>query len=167
MHNVGTKFKVTSFSYQFLAVRDIKAGEELFCSYCGLDQTKAERQTELAPYGFSCCCPACINATPTTDNLRKTFKARIARLRARVADPNEDWGDDILPSALLLEKEMVAEGLESELVFFGLLNVIFVSVMRLGRRAEEAKYEKRLEELYQLQCNDKPFQTWLNDGIVD
>jgi len=62
---------------------------------------------------------------------------------------------------------MVAEGLESELVFFGLLNVIFVSVMRLGRRAEEAKYEKRLEELYQLQCNDKPFQTWLNDGIVD
>ena len=125
-----------------------------FCAYCGLDKTKAERQTGLAPYGFSCRCPACINdATPAANNLSSGW---IACLRARVANPNEEWADDILPSVLPLEKEMVTDGLESELVFFGLLNVIPVSVLRLGRRAEEAQYEKCLEELYQLKGNVRP-----------
>ena len=167
MPNVNVKFKATSFSFQFSAVRNIKAGEQLFCSYCGLDRTKAERQTDLAPYGFSCSCPACINATPGTDNLRKIFTEQVTRLRAWTSVMNKEWGDDILPSALLLESEMVAEGLESEVSFFNLLFVIFVSVKRLGRRAEEARYKKRLEEHYYLLYNDKPFQTWLSDGAVD
>jgi len=125
-----------------------------FCAYCRLYKTKAERQTSLAPYRFSCRCPACINdATPATDNLSSGW---IACLHARVVNPNEEWADKILPSVLLLEKEMVAEGLESELVFFFLLNVIPVSVLRLGRTAEEAQYENRLEEVYQLKGNVRP-----------
>src|SRR6266540_4973142 len=101
MPNVDYKFKVASFSFQTIAMRDIKAGEQLFYAYCGLERTKAERQTELAPYGFSCNCPACVNATPATDKLRKTFIDQISRHDAWIKQP--EWTNDALSSALLLE----------------------------------------------------------------
>ena len=155
MPNVEYKFEVSSFSFQSIATHDIKAGEQLFTSYCPLHRTKAERQTDLAPYGFSCSCPACVNATPATDKLRKTFRDQIYRHNAWIKQP--EWTDDILPSALLLEADIVAEGLDSEIEFFTLLTTIYVSFARLERRAEVAKYKKRVMEYYKIHVNDKPF----------
>ena len=68
------EFATPSFSFQCSAVVDIKAGEQLFYSYCGVDQPVAERQAELAPYGIVCSCPACTHATPETDKLRTEYR---------------------------------------------------------------------------------------------
>src|SRR5258705_484014 len=97
-------FNISSFSVQFTALRDIKAGEQLYHSYCSEARTKAERQTDLAPYGFSCNCLACVNATPASDNLRKTFRERVSPLDGRKdgAELLADW-----VSAKQLESEMI------------------------------------------------------------
>jgi len=150
--NVYYKFEVSSFSFQSVAIRDIEAGKQLFLPYCQIRRTKAERQTNLAPYGFSCNCPACVNATPFTDKLRKAFSDLISRHNAWMDQP--EWTDNILPSALLLEEAMIAEGLDCEVEFFTLLNVICVSFSRLGKRAEMAKYKKRVTEYYKIHVDD-------------
>lgn len=46
-------------SYELRALRDIKAGEQLFYDYCVLSGTSTERAKLLAPYGIKCQCPAC------------------------------------------------------------------------------------------------------------
>jgi len=145
MPNVDYKFKVPSFSHQAIATRDIKPGEQLFGAYCGLNRTKTERQTDLVRYGFSCNCPACANATPATDKLRKTFNDQISRYHALVKQPGGGT-TDVLSSVLLLETEMVAEGLDCTVEFCTLLTVIHMSFSKLGRRAEMAMYEKRLRD---------------------
>jgi hypothetical protein len=74
MPSVNMIFSIPSFSFQCSAIIDIKAGEELVYSYCGIEQPVANRQIELAPYGIVCTCPACTHATPETDKLRTQYK---------------------------------------------------------------------------------------------
>ena len=74
MPNVRIVFSTPSFSFQCSALVDIKAGEQLFYAYCGIDQPVAERQLELAPYGIVCSCPACTHATPETDKFRTEYR---------------------------------------------------------------------------------------------
>jgi hypothetical protein len=74
MPNVKIVFSTPSFSFQCSAIVDIKAGEELFYGYCGIDQPVARRQVELAPYGIVCSCSACTHATPETDKLRTEYR---------------------------------------------------------------------------------------------
>ncbi|KAF8886427.1 hypothetical protein CPB84DRAFT_1787560, partial [Gymnopilus junonius] len=74
IQNVIYKFDIPSLSFRFHAVLPIKAGEQLFFHFCKTGQSKAERAAELAPYGIVCNCPACENATPETDKLRKEYK---------------------------------------------------------------------------------------------
>ena len=50
---------------------------------------------------------------------------------------------------------MVAEGLDCEIDFLGLLTAIGVSFSRLGKRAEMAKYRKRIAEYYKIHVNGK------------
>ena len=75
MPNVEIEYSTPSFSFQCSALVDIKAGEQLFYSYCGVDQPVADRQVELAPYDIVCSCPACTHwhATPETDKLRTEY----------------------------------------------------------------------------------------------
>jgi len=47
MPNVKYSFTVASFSMEFTAIKDIKAGEELVYAYCRLDKSAAERNEEL------------------------------------------------------------------------------------------------------------------------
>ncbi|KAF8961403.1 hypothetical protein BDZ97DRAFT_2060107 [Flammula alnicola] len=65
MPNIWQKFKLDCFSLQFTASRDIKAGEQMFYSYCGVYP------------GVICECSACVNATPETDKLRKEIDKRF------------------------------------------------------------------------------------------
>jgi hypothetical protein len=74
MPNVQIEFSTPSFSFQCSASVDIKAGEQFFYAYCGVDQPVAKRQAELAPYGIVCSCPACTHATPETDKLRTEYR---------------------------------------------------------------------------------------------
>jgi hypothetical protein len=153
--NVIPSFKISSFSFQFVAARDIKAGEELYCAYIDLARTKAERQTDLAPYGFSCNCSACVNATPATDKLRKTFKDQVSRLEAR--KNQQELMADVVASGKLLAAEMVAEGLDITFDFFSLLLVILVAGTKLGRRADNLKCQQRIQEYCKIHVHEKPY----------
>ena len=151
--NVMHTINIPSFSIQFTALRDIKAGEQLYHSYCDVAQTKAERQTELAPYGFTCSCLACVNATPASDNLRKTFQSRVSRLDGR-KEGRELWAD--LVSGKQLEAEMVAEGLDVTLDFFTVMCVLHVAHGKLGMRAGEMKYQQRIRECSSIHVHGRP-----------
>jgi len=152
--NVVVQFKITSFSFQFIAVRDIRSGEELYCAYCSLSRPKAERQTFLAPYGFSCHCSACVNATPATDNVRKTFKDQVKDLHTKRNQP--ELMADVVASAKLLEAEMVVEGLDVTFDFFTLLCVIHMTCTKLERWAEKRRYEQRIRQYSRIHVHDTP-----------
>jgi hypothetical protein len=83
--NVDYRFKLSAFAMIFYATRDIKAGEQLFYSYCAINQSASERKAELAPYGITCACASCVHATPETDALRKTFYAHTRNIKRKVS----------------------------------------------------------------------------------
>ena len=43
----------------FMALENLKAGDELFINYVDIEQEVEDRQDELAHYGFLCACPKC------------------------------------------------------------------------------------------------------------
>ncbi|KAL1686709.1 hypothetical protein GGG16DRAFT_117637 [Schizophyllum commune] len=57
--NARYTFNKPTFTSRLRAVRVIKAGEEITITYSRLDVPSAERQKDLAPYGFVCTCDAC------------------------------------------------------------------------------------------------------------
>ncbi|KAJ3867077.1 hypothetical protein EV359DRAFT_78958 [Lentinula novae-zelandiae] len=58
--NVVYHFDEATFTFNMVATRDIKAGEEILTMYCGLQVPKAERHRKLLPYGIDPCrCQAC------------------------------------------------------------------------------------------------------------
>jgi len=129
MPNVRKSFKLASFSSQFSATRDIKAGEQLSYAYCRLGQFASERQAELDPYGFVCKCSACVNATPESDKFRKTFEAKVIQVTSLMKrDPNIR----LLQSLLKFEQEMIREGLDGLMEFLTLAMVISVIYTRNG-----------------------------------
>ena len=65
--NAEFEFSLGSFSLQFYALRDIKAGEEIFVTDV---YVPAERREQLARYCFTCVCTACSRATPDSDKPR-------------------------------------------------------------------------------------------------
>jgi len=144
MPNVRIKFKATSFSVQFYASRDTKTGDQLFVSYSSPYSNFADRQAQLEGFGFTCKCPACINATPKADHLRKTFEIEIERLIMALQDPSNN--QTLLENALMLEKDMVKEGLDVQFEFGGLLIVICLLYARLGKLKERDMYRVRVKE---------------------
>ncbi|KAJ3905341.1 hypothetical protein F5879DRAFT_950865 [Lentinula edodes] len=58
--NVVYHFDEATFTFNMVATRNIKAGEEILTMYCGLQVPKAERHRNLLPYGIDPCrCRAC------------------------------------------------------------------------------------------------------------
>ncbi len=132
--------KLSSFPSQFWAIRDIKAGEQLSgYSYCWLDQSALERQAKLEPCGFVCKCSACVNATPESDNFRKTFKPKVAQVSNLLG---RDPDTSLLESLLKFEQEMIKEGLDGRTEFLTLAMVISVIYTRLGMPKEAIEYDK-------------------------
>jgi hypothetical protein len=145
MPNAQFSFKPVSFSVQLHASRDIITGDQLFVSYSTPKSNFAERQAQLAGYGFVCKCRACINATPKADQLRKTFEIEITHLSKAILDPSKT-DQTLLENALMLEKDMVEEGLDSQWEFGSLLEVITLVYARLGKLKESGMYRMREEE---------------------
>jgi hypothetical protein len=136
MPNIRQSFKMSSFSVQFNAIKDIKPGEQLCYAYCFLDKSALERQAQLKPYGFVCNCSACVNATPETDHFRKTFVTTVKQLAGVLRSGG------VLESALNLEQGMIKEGLDGDPLFFLLVLMIIEIYSRLGMTEEATKYEK-------------------------
>jgi len=103
----------------FFATRDIKAGEQLFYSYCCIKQSASERKAELAPYGFTCTCASCVHATPETDALRKTFYARIQEYGTKSLTWKEfpTFPVEILDDLLRYQRAVIKEGLDVDFAY--------------------------------------------------
>ncbi|KAG5643465.1 hypothetical protein DXG03_000897 [Asterophora parasitica] len=71
--NSTYNFTTASLSMQLRALRDIKQDEEITITYCGIEDSTAERQEALKPYGFQCTCRIC--SDPGSD-------ARLAKIKA-------------------------------------------------------------------------------------
>jgi len=124
---------------QFFALRDIKAGDQLFYPYCLTDRSRAQRQAHLVFYGFTCKCPGCLNATPETDELRTTFKTKIAFFKETILDrPKID--KSALEAALKFEKQVLKEGLDADDEYLLLLMTISAGYSKLGKGEESRKY---------------------------
>ncbi|CAA7270097.1 unnamed protein product [Cyclocybe aegerita] len=148
MPNVMSSFALSSFSMQFTALREIKAGEQLFYCYGGMFQSAADRQKELAPYGFECKCAACVNATPARDKLRIEFEDRVTFL---VREGIRNTSDrNFLNRMLQYEKEVVAEGLDSQRIYRFMVALIGTMQTTLGMHREAKRYlelEKAWKEI--------------------
>ncbi|PPR01650.1 LOW QUALITY PROTEIN: hypothetical protein CVT26_013111 [Gymnopilus dilepis] len=110
--NVYHDFSISSFSMQFRALADIKAGDELVYSYISPSGSVAERHAALAPYGFICHCPACDHATPESDALRKSYEGLVHRYQDTI-----DWRgitrprESVIDPVLKLHEALLNEGL--------------------------------------------------------
>jgi hypothetical protein len=144
-------FSLASFSLQFSATRDIKAGDQLCYAYCRLGQSASERQAELDPYGFVCKCSACVNATPESDKFRKTFEAKVIQVTSLIKrDPNIR----LLQSLLKFEQEMIREGLDGLMEFLMLAIMISVIYTTNGRTKEAMEYEKIVMAFQKIPSNE-------------
>ncbi|KAJ3515326.1 hypothetical protein NLJ89_g1837 [Agrocybe chaxingu] len=140
MPNVTTSFALASFSMQFVATREIKAGEQLFYSYCMVFQSAADRQEELAPYGFECRCPACVNATPERDRLRIEFQDKVLSLLRDGLWMRNPPDRDLLGWMLRYDREVVAEGLNSQRMYRFVASIIGNMLTRLGMHHQAKRY---------------------------
>jgi len=141
-----------------MASRDIKAGEQLFYTYCDVLSTAAERKLSLARYGINCTCAACANATPETDALRRTFGARVrayfyctAAWHSNGDSPNEST----LKEMFEFQKEMIKEGLHTRPDYWDYFMVALIVACDLAKM--EAELENNLMEMlkYRKYCTVK------------
>ncbi|KAI5894542.1 SET domain-containing protein [Schizophyllum commune H4-8] len=96
--NARYTFNKQTFTSRLRAVRDIKAGEEITITYSRLDVPSADRQKDLAPYGFVCTCDACKGGAES-DARRAKIPSEIspALKRGRI--------DQLLDLVALIERE--------------------------------------------------------------
>ncbi|KAF8800127.1 SET domain-containing protein [Phlegmacium glaucopus] len=148
MENITTNFRIPSFSVQFIATKEIKAGEQIFFCYCHKSSSAAERKEELARYGVVCQCSACLNATPERDRLRKEYTRRVneyARL-SKIWIQDSSLDEDVLRPVVKLYNEMKAEGLDTSEHYSLLLGVFYAVYTRLNQREKAAKWADEIKK---------------------
>lgn len=75
--NAMFNFSLSSFSMQFHAMCDIKAGEEIFYAYTNIYLPAAHHCKKLESYGFTCACTACSHATLESDKFHGSTAKKI------------------------------------------------------------------------------------------
>ncbi|KAF8148417.1 hypothetical protein B0H34DRAFT_758532 [Crassisporium funariophilum] len=147
MPNVTQNFTIPSFSLQFTATKLIKAGEQIFYTYCGKFQSVAERQAELAPYGIVCQCPACANATPQTDALRKNYRQKIEEFKLLsmqfITDPSR--AAEVLDSVLKLKNALDKEGLNVDRCYATIFVILRVLSIALEDHDAAERYMQQIK----------------------
>ena len=146
MPNVGIVFSTPSFSFQCSAIIDIKAGEELFYSYCGEDQSVAKRQVQLAPYGIVCSCPACKHATPETDKLRTEYHKiamdYILNVQKVTSSNSKSEAESMIEPVLQFKDALIREGLHYTSDYKAVILVIRKLYESVGKEEEARPYKE-------------------------
>ncbi|EAU83786.1 hypothetical protein CC1G_07521 [Coprinopsis cinerea okayama7 len=148
--DVKQSFDPMTFAVTFRAERDIKAGQQIFLSYTLFNQSKAERQADLAPYGFECKCRACVNATPQSDQLRKMCGVLIRNWQRQLEnvwlkDPN--LKESVLEPIFAMMKRMEDEGLdELDTGYWDLLVFPYKVYGKLGMKKKEMEAQIKMFE---------------------
>lgn len=123
----------------FFATQDIKAREQLFYSYYGINLSASERKMELAPYGITCACTSCVHATPENDTLCKTFYACIQEYKMQ----SLTWEDfptfpmEILDDLLRYQQVVERKGLNNNFHYYLDFLPALVKVYQLADRPNE------------------------------
>ncbi|KAF9474368.1 SET domain-containing protein [Pholiota conissans] len=135
--NVTLAFDPLSFSLVFKAVVDIKAGEQLFYSYCEVEASIATRRRNLAHYGFICQCRVCQNANLESDEFREQYQTRIAELCTISANvisgANTSWlTNKEFEDLLQLNKVAIEEGLDALPSYRELLGALTLGYWKQG-----------------------------------
>jgi len=140
--NVHIRFDIPTFSLRVIALREIKAGEQLFYCYCSPNESVKKRRKQLATYGFECQCKACTNATPESDKLREEITDRIQKVVDMKEEMFANPGFNLrsLDPLLKLEKDIVDEGLDVVDTFVDLLYIIFQAYKKLGNIPKQIEY---------------------------
>ncbi|KAG6830778.1 hypothetical protein H0H87_007122 [Tephrocybe sp. NHM501043] len=89
--NVFHRFDALSFSLSVYAIRPIKAGEEMFTSYCNVAVPTSERQEILRKYGFECVCDVCTD--PDSDAL-------LARILSSMENDTSSTAEQMLQHSI-------------------------------------------------------------------
>ena len=143
--NVHMNFDIPTFSLQAIAMRDIEADQQLFCSYRGLYRSAKERRRQLLEaYGFMCECKACVNATPESDKLREEMNDRIQKIMDDVAVIFANVNSHSLDPLLKLEKEIVKDFDEK---YINLLCTILFEYKRLDNIPKQKEYFDKCDKL--------------------
>ncbi|KAH9474895.1 hypothetical protein JR316_0013363 [Psilocybe cubensis] len=156
MPNIHARFDLASFAFYIRAARGIKAGEQLFHSYCSVNLPLTARRAALAPYAFTCACHACTHASPTSDTLRREFATRVEAYR-RMSDAwvgkkaSKKVDEGVVRELEEFRKELVSEGLDGTRTYGVMLSAILRLYMNSGRigearvLVEEMRQRQRLE----------------------
>lgn len=140
MPNVRILFSIPSFSFQCSALVDIKAGEQLFYSYCETDQSVAKRQLELAPYGIVCSCPACTHATPETDKLRTEYQKiamnYITKLTGRRV------AESAIEPVIHFKDALIKEGFHFKSEYRGMVHLLQILYEGIGMMEKARPYKE-------------------------
>jgi hypothetical protein len=140
--NISQAFEVSAFAMIFLSLRDIKAGEQLFYPYCGLHQSAADRKAELALYGIAqCICSPCVNATSETDNIRKTFLARVTQYKTKsvIWERLRKVPPGTLDEMLTYQSAVQKEGLDTDVHYWGYFLPALITAYQCSGRSQAAK----------------------------
>lgn len=148
--NVHYDFDKASLSLQLRALQDIKAGEQLFTTYCTLLDSAAARASELAPYGIKCSCGSCVGPrVEASDKLRVSLKTRVDTIQQlyKSNDKNiQTLRERVLPAALACFDEMEKDGLQSSFQYGLILGVISLSYSTLRERVKGDLVMTKLEK---------------------
>ncbi|KAG6917993.1 hypothetical protein DXG01_017003 [Tephrocybe rancida] len=138
--NASWNFDLASFSLSVRAVRPIKAGEEIFISYCEIAVPKAERQASLRPYGFQCTCTACTD--PGSDALLARIKrsTEVIHPNSLDADTLNAWLQDNIRWIKIIQDAK-----------WECLNDYFIHLMQATRRARRLEKPAHVRK-YEAMC---------------
>jgi hypothetical protein len=145
-------FDPATFTMRFIAVRDIKAGSQIFTSYTTSTETKAERQKALENYEFKCTCHSCVSATPQSDELRK-FSSTWIENWTKEAD-NVWMKDDRLKESVLVpiletKRRMEEDGLDVVETQYPCLWSIMIQVYtKVGNRQKAGQSSDAFRNYY-------------------
>ena len=132
-------------------MKDIKAGEQLFCCYTSQSVSAQDRQKRLARHGIVCECPACANATPESDRLRQEFPQRIQYFGMLsdewVRHPANCLSEKLLEPVFELKEAMEKECLDSGIGFISLLIVLYKVYMKMGLPVKAEEYGAKVDKL--------------------
>ncbi|KAF9532840.1 hypothetical protein CPB83DRAFT_846461 [Crepidotus variabilis] len=165
MPNVGVEFDARSFSVRFKAIRNIEAGEQLFCSYVNVAKDFARRQTVLYPYGITCHCRACLEAKPESDRVRTSFIGKIQAYTEFMSLQPSTAKDTkrlhvSLSEMLKLENAMVKEGIDGHSLFEGLLVAICCTFAKLGNKPRAREYYRNNIDTFERRSDAKTWKAW-------
>ncbi|KAJ3895875.1 hypothetical protein GG344DRAFT_61792 [Lentinula edodes] len=130
-------FDEATFTFNMVATRNIKAGEEILTMYCGLQVPKAERHRNLLPYGIDPCrCQACETTDQIGSDQRRKSICSFDMIEAKNLPPR-DALKELARLVNLIEKEKLhfldsyAVALHWMAYFWGKLNQKAISQKKL------------------------------------